>query len=443
MSFCWFTSFIGYPNFLKTQGSSFDLGQAFITLAQASLNSKTYSESKELFPNLDPAQVETKKAAFQEFGLLYVIPRSNTITLTPLGFQLYDLLSKRQVLEENRRTVLLLLCHSLARYQFNNPLPVGGKRKVNTDRAKSSDVLPYLACYYLLLKLDGLLTVSELRGAIFSLQTMSELRYMETTILNQRKKKQSFSDIADLPTNPRTADNLKIYFMAHLSLDWEILESTTANYYGAEEQAFELTEFGYELVKHILDEQWVQWQSQTSHIPNAKNYQSIDDYFINGVGKQCSTHTTNEDASQTDIVTVELYENILDSSDLEKLKELPRRTFQEAKKRLVQHTRIEKIRNSSLIREAKKLFREEYGRLFCEVCLFDFEIQYGQRGKDYIEAHHKMPIAELEEEVELTANDLTMVCSNCHRMLHRPPWITVHELIDLINNISENEPFSP
>lgn len=71
---------------------------------------------------------------------------------------------------------------------------------------------------------------------------------------------------------------------------------------------------------------------------------------------------------------------------------------------------------------------------FCEVCSFDFEKKYGQRGKDYIEAHHKTPISKLEGPITVTIDDLSMVCSNCHRMLHRPPWITVEELREIIEN---------
>jgi predicted HNH restriction endonuclease len=70
--------------------------------------------------------------------------------------------------------------------------------------------------------------------------------------------------------------------------------------------------------------------------------------------------------------------------------------------------------------------------LFCEICEFDFESEYGERGKDYIEAHHKKPISELDEEVILRIEDLAMVCSNCHGMLHRPPWITIEGLKEII-----------
>jgi len=89
---------------------------------------------------------------------------------------------------------------------------------------------------------------------------------------------------------------------------------------------------------------------------------------------------------------------------------------------------LEKVRNTALVREAKRLFKKKNGKLFCEICNFDFGKKYGNRGKDYIEAHHKTPISQIKGVVKLTINDLSMVCSNCHRMLHRPPWITVNEL---------------
>lgn len=432
MSFCWFTSFIGYPNFLKKQGRSYELGQAFATFADASLSGLSYSESKGLFPDIDHAQVETKKAAFQEFGLLYVVPRSNAITLTPLGKQVYGLIIDKQTREKNRRTIVLSLSHALARYQFNNPLPVGGNRQI--DRAQSSDVLPYLACYYLLLKLDGILTVSELKGAVFGLQAMADLRELAGKIRNQRKQGTAFPELPSLPANERTADNLKIYFMAHLSLDGELLETTTANYYGIEEQAFELTQFGYELIESVLSVQWPQWRSTSSSIPKAKTYRDIADYFENGIGLQCSPHAITADVRKMELSTAKISEGVLDPYDVESLKQLPHRNFQEGRKRLVQHARLEKIRNSALVREAKRLFKKKHGNLFCEVCTFDFESKYGRRGRDYIEAHHKTPISELEELVELTVNDLAMVCSNCHRMLHRPPWITVDELKEIIEN---------
>lgn len=78
-----------------------------------------------------------------------------------------------------------------------------------------------------------------------------------------------------------------------------------------------------------------------------------------------------------------------------------------------------KERDSKLILLKKKDVLKKNGRLFCEVCNFNFEDFYGEIGQDFIECHHKKPISELKLEDETTLDDLAVVCSNCHRMLHR------------------------
>lgn len=56
----------------------------------------------------------------------------------------------------------------------------------------------------------------------------------------------------------------------------------------------------------------------------------------------------------------------------------------------------------------------------CMACGFDFEATYGERGKEYIEVHHVVPLAYRDEIVEINPeNDLIVVCANCHRMIHR------------------------
>ena len=57
----------------------------------------------------------------------------------------------------------------------------------------------------------------------------------------------------------------------------------------------------------------------------------------------------------------------------------------------------------------------------CEACGFDFEEMYGEVGKEYIEAHHLKPISELKigESRSITQHDFSVLCSNCHRMIHK------------------------
>lgn len=69
--------------------------------------------------------------------------------------------------------------------------------------------------------------------------------------------------------------------------------------------------------------------------------------------------------------------------------------------------------------------------LSCNVCGFNFEKAYGERGADYIEVHHVKPIHTYEKEQTVDPyTDLITVCSNCHRMMHRKPSniLTVDEM---------------
>lgn len=63
-----------------------------------------------------------------------------------------------------------------------------------------------------------------------------------------------------------------------------------------------------------------------------------------------------------------------------------------------------------------------YHGLVCNVCGFNFEEVYGERGSGYIEVHHVEPISTYDGEQPVDPKtDLITVCSNCHRMIHRNP----------------------
>ena len=63
-------------------------------------------------------------------------------------------------------------------------------------------------------------------------------------------------------------------------------------------------------------------------------------------------------------------------------------------------------------------FLEEHGDLFCEICRFSFERQYGVLGRGLIEIHHLLPMAEMVAGHKTTLDELMCVCSNCHLVLH-------------------------
>jgi 5-methylcytosine-specific restriction endonuclease McrA len=83
--------------------------------------------------------------------------------------------------------------------------------------------------------------------------------------------------------------------------------------------------------------------------------------------------------------------------------------------RLTEHLRRERDRR---LVEAKKRQARSAGSLQCEACGFDFERKYGVLGRDYCEVHHRRFLARTGP-VRTTLDDLAVLCSNCHRMLHR------------------------
>lgn len=102
-------------------------------------------------------------------------------------------------------------------------------------------------------------------------------------------------------------------------------------------------------------------------------------------------------------------------------------SFKEGKSRYRKH--LIRERNSKVISQAKLRFKQKHGKLFCEICKFDFNKAYPGVGVDYIEGHHNTPVSQLNENSETKIEDISMVCSNCHKMLHRRKnWLTVEEL---------------
>ena len=73
-------------------------------------------------------------------------------------------------------------------------------------------------------------------------------------------------------------------------------------------------------------------------------------------------------------------------------------------------------RDVKIIKSKKAKFLKEYGKLFCELCNFDFEEKYGEVGKGFIECHHIKPLHGFENEKTTKLGDLILVCSNCHRV---------------------------
>ena len=80
---------------------------------------------------------------------------------------------------------------------------------------------------------------------------------------------------------------------------------------------------------------------------------------------------------------------------------------------------------SAILRDYAIEYFTKDNRIPCRCCSFDFENFYGaDLGKGFIEIHHNKPVfqyedTDIEKTLEEAVQNLTPVCSNCHRMIHR------------------------
>lgn len=96
-------------------------------------------------------------------------------------------------------------------------------------------------------------------------------------------------------------------------------------------------------------------------------------------------------------------------------------------------------RNPALRRKKINSVLAAGGSLACQVCEFDFARKYGERGQGYIECHHIEPL-HVGGEKARSVDDLALLCSNCHRMIHtKPPWPTPAELSELIRRQADHQ----
>jgi 5-methylcytosine-specific restriction protein A len=100
---------------------------------------------------------------------------------------------------------------------------------------------------------------------------------------------------------------------------------------------------------------------------------------------------------------------------------------------IVERMHLHRERNSRLIKVVKETFKIKFGKLFCQICEFNFTEMYGVLGEDFIEAHHTIAISFMNPNHQTKPEDIALVCANCHRMLHRKrPWLGISELKEIL-----------
>jgi hypothetical protein len=75
----------------------------------------------------------------------------------------------------------------------------------------------------------------------------------------------------------------------------------------------------------------------------------------------------------------------------------------------------------------------------CKGCDLLMDEKYGSHGKDFIHVHHIKPVSQFEMPKEIDpARDLTVLCPNCHAMVHkkRSATLSVEELRRIIQSVT-------
>jgi len=105
------------------------------------------------------------------------------------------------------------------------------------------------------------------------------------------------------------------------------------------------------------------------------------------------------------------------------------------------HTDGEKMYRYSAYYERNPFYRAraiEIHGLSCMACGMEFGSTYGKWGEGYIHVHHNRPVSESGPTRIIPEADLSVVCPNCHAMIHRKKDLTlsIQEVRKLIGTSS-------
>ena len=90
-----------------------------------------------------------------------------------------------------------------------------------------------------------------------------------------------------------------------------------------------------------------------------------------------------------------------------------------------------KERDKKFSKKVKEFYKKKNGgKLICEACGLDPISIYGPDGDSCIEAHHKIPIEELQPDSVTRIDDMAMVCASCHRIIHtKKPCLLIDDVV--------------
>ncbi len=139
----WRVNSYSYPNCFSSEENAQRSWRTFLSFYQH--RDSSYRELKEYWDSADAPRelsghaAESWKATFEELGLLYVITRSDHITITPAGLQLYN-----AAINKDPREFIWIGLNLLFRYPLKGP---PSPRRPKSEAHDNSDLLIYRFLY--------------------------------------------------------------------------------------------------------------------------------------------------------------------------------------------------------------------------------------------------------------------------------------------------------
>ena len=165
-----------------------------------------------------------------------------------------------------------------------------------------------------------------------------------------------------------------------------------------------------------------------------------DDSFQEAIGGRIVNDIINKDI---DIKKMSFKAGASPATDLPESDEIEEQLEFEQK-----HTEGAEKRYIQTVRERNPKLREaairKYGRT-CMVCKFNFDDYYGREFADgYIEVHHTKLLSDAIGEIETDIKDVIVICSNCHRIIHRKrsallDWMSLRRSLESKQKNGRNE----
>jgi hypothetical protein len=271
----WRVNSYGYPNpFGPT--NAIEAWQTFESFA----TNHSYEALKKYWSSgngprvLDQHTVESWKATFEEFGLLYVLSREDDVVITPGGNQIIKAVAAKDQKEFVRLTFNLLL-----RYPLKGP-----PRRGRGEPFDSSDLLLYRALYAAILDLEGYLLWTELERVLCYCFSRAAVRSAVDLIAALRLNPTEISKY-DLPSESRGAFyNSLNQVMVHASLYYTVVDNVNVSspYTGTHERRHSLIGEWLPIVSEGLGGETMPSECNgtfLSRLPSAPGFSTEEQYF--------------------------------------------------------------------------------------------------------------------------------------------------------------------